>query len=190
MVQIKTLETDRLFLKPVDEFDIPSYEKYFIDYEVIRHLSSAVPWPYPHDGVRDFVKNVIIPSQGKGRWVWGLYLKIYPDELIGTIDLWRDGKPENRGFWLGRKFWGNGFMTEAATMINDYAFNELGFEKLIFSNALGNVRSRKIKEKTGANLIGIEPASFVDSVYSEHEIWELAKCEWLKFRESNVSALR
>ena len=176
------IETARLALKPVTAADIPSYEKHFIDYEVIRHLAQETPWPYPVDGVKDFVLNHILPNQGKDKWVWGIFLKENPSELIGVVDLWREGNPEHRGFWLGKAFWNRGLMTEAAGAINDFAFQDLGFEKLIFSNAKGNIQSRKIKEKTGAKLIGVEPATFVDPIYTEHELWELSKEDWLEFK--------
>lgn len=176
--------TKRLVLKPVTEDDIPSYEKHFVDYEVIRHLASTVPWPYPENGVHDFVMKHILPKQGKDQWVWGIFLRQSPDELIGVVELWRPGRPENRGFWLGKKFWGQGIMSEAVVPINDFAFTELGFEKLIFANAKGNLGSRRIKEKTGATFIRVEPASFVDPIYNEHEIWELTKCDWIKYKKN------
>lgn len=174
------LTTDRLILRAVTEADIPSYQKYFVDYEVIRHLASIVPWPYPDNGVSSFVNERILPYQGRDKWVWGIFLNQRPDELVGVVDLWRQSNPENRGFWLGKKFWGRGIMTEAVTPVTDFAFTNLGFEKLIFSNAKGNIRSRRIKEKTGATLVSVEPASFVDSVYSEREIWELTKADWFE----------
>lgn len=76
-------------------------------------------------------------------------------------------------------------MTEAVAPVMDYAFNVLGFEKLIFSNALGNIASRKIKEKTGATFLLTQPAKFVDSQYTEQEVWELTKSAWLKYRKKN-----
>lgn len=57
-------ETDRLFLREVRLSDSESYQKNFADYEVIRHLSHMVPWPYPEDGVYGFLKDLIIPQQG------------------------------------------------------------------------------------------------------------------------------
>lgn len=65
----------------------------------------------------------------------------------------------------------------------DYAFTELGFEKLIFSNALGNNNSRRIKEKTEAIFIEAIPAQYVNSLYTEKEIWGLTKEEWWKFSQ-------
>lgn len=164
--------------------DLSDYEKHFVDYEVIRNLSAAVPWPYPKDGIRDFLEQVILPAQGKDRWVWGLFLKENPKELMGCIDLWREGRPEHRGFWLGKKFWGRGYMTEAVRPVMDYAFANLGFECLIFSNAVGNRKSRRVKEKTGARFIGVRPAKFVDPALTEAETWELTKAAWEHFKTS------
>jgi len=103
-----------------------------------------------------------------------------PDELIGCVDLWREPRPENRGFWLGRPFWGQGLMTEAVGPVTEYAFSELGFDVLYFSNALGNLASRRVKEKSGATLLGIRPASFVSSEFTEAELWELKKEKWME----------
>lgn len=178
MSALPVFETKRLILRGVVEEDAPNWQKHFDDYEVIRNLSAFVPWPYPKDGAVSFMKSLILPHQGIDRWVWGIFLKDAPGELIGCVDLWREGKPENRGFWLGRKYWGRGIMTEAVEPIMDYAFNELGFNVLIFANALGNIGSRRIKEKTGARLVRVEPAKFVDPKFTEHEIWELRKEHW------------
>lgn len=71
-------------------------------------------------------------------------------------------------------------MTEAVEPVMDYAFTNLGFEKLVFANAVGNIKSRRVKEKTGARLLYIEPAKFVNPAYTEHEIWELKKEDWKK----------
>ncbi|MFZ3231068.1 MAG: GNAT family N-acetyltransferase [Pseudobdellovibrio sp.] len=175
-----TLSTNRLLLKIVTLNDIPSYKKYFINYSIIEHLSSAVPWPYPDNGVEQFLQHYLNKPKND-EWLWGLFLKSNPTELIGVIHLWKVGRPENRGFWLAEPFWKLGLMTEAAVAVNEYAFNTLGFEKLIFANALGNIKSRKIKEKTGAAFLRTEPAKFVNPKYTEHEVWELTKEKWTKF---------
>lgn len=184
---VPTFHTERLILKPVELSDTPSYEKHFVDYEVISHLSALVPWPYPKGGVSTYLANLILPQQGKTRWTWGIFLRESPSELIGCVDLWKEGRPENRGFWLGKKFWGRGLMTEAVAPVTEHAFNQLGFDKLVFANAVGNTRSRRIKEKTGARLLRIAPAKFVNPEYTEHEIWELTKEDWHKFQNTPTS---
>lgn len=72
-------------------------------------------------------------------------------------------------------------MTEVVEPIMNYAFNELKFEKLVFVNAVGNTRSRQIKEKNGARLVEVRPAKYVSPTYTEQEIWELTKHSWQVF---------
>jgi [ribosomal protein S5]-alanine N-acetyltransferase len=177
MTEIRTLQTRRLLLRGVQAADVPSWQRHFADYEVIRYLSDAVPWPYPADGVATHLAKVL-PLQGIDQWYWGIFLKAAPEEMIGGITLYREGKSGNRGFWLGRSHWGSGLMSEAVEVTTDFAFDELGFPVLTFVNAVGNPRSRRLKEKAGARLLRVEPATFVDPGLKEQEVWELRPEEW------------
>ena len=183
MPSFPIFHTRRLVLRAPTLADVPSYHRHFVNYEIIRHLSARVPWPYPTDGVANFLANFIIPTLGKERWAWGLFFHNEPETIIGMIELWRKGNPENRGFWLGQEFWGQGLMTEAVSVINTYAFEKLGFEELIFSNAVGNTASRRIKEKTGAQYLGSKPAGFVDPNFTEQELWRLTKEQWQELHD-------
>lgn len=174
--------TQRLILRELTEADAESYEKNFATYDIVSELNKSVPWPFPKGGVLEYLNAEIFPKQGRVAWTWGIVLKDKPNEIIGTINLWREGTPENRGFWLAREYWGQGIMTEAVTPVMNYAFDNLGFEKLIFANAAGNFRSRRIKEKTGARLIRLEPAEFVNPDYKLREVWELTKLEWYRLQ--------
>ncbi len=189
MPHVPTLKTSRLILRELVESDAPAYERYFVDYNVVRYLTSLVPWPYPPNGVLGYIRTQILPKQGNGKWVWAITLKENPLELIGVVDLWRQGRPEHRDFWLAHKHWGKGYMTEAVAPVMDYAFDHLGFEKLVFTNAVGNPRSRRVKEKTAARLIGTAPAQYVDPTLTEQEIYELSKDEWQKFKRDSVSSI-
>ena len=177
------LKTARLQLRPIVESDVHSYQRHFNNYEVIRYLNAVVPWPYPEDGAQEFYHEVIIPNQGKDRWFWAITRHGQEGELIGTIELSREGCPEHRGFWLAEPFWGNGYMTEAVSAVHDLAFDQLGFSSMIFSNAKGNIASRRVKEKTGAVYLRTEPAKFVDTQFTEREIWELTKESWHTYRQ-------
>ena len=175
---IPTLETVRLRLAPPTMADEPAYARHFVDHEVIRHLSNSAPWPYPEHGVRDYLRDRVLPRQGRDRWFWGLFRREAPDEMIGAVELWRAGDPEHRGFWLGRRFWDRGYMSEATDAVTDFAFGPAGFETLVLSNAVGNLRSRRIKEKAGAQVLRREPAEFANPDYTESEIWELTRETW------------
>jgi RimJ/RimL family protein N-acetyltransferase len=179
MSLLPTFRTRRLVVRELVPTDIPAYRANFINYQVIRQLTSAVPWPYPENGVEDYLQSEIFPHQGQGKWVWAIALEESEAELIGAVELIRHANPANRGFWLGERYWGRGYMTEAVEPINEYAFTILGFESLIFANAVGNSRSSRIKEKTGARFLRREPGSYVDPDLKEREIFELTRDDWL-----------
>ena len=79
----------------------PAHKKHFVNYEVIKHLAATVPRLFPGDGVESFLQQKVIPNRGNDRCMCELYRKIQPDELIGAVDLWREGKPQHCEFWLG-----------------------------------------------------------------------------------------
>jgi len=186
MAQLPIFETTRLILRDVTERDAPANERHFIDYEVIGTMSHIVPWPYPKKGVLEYIRAAVIPNQCKDQWVWGICLKSAPEEVIGAIWLKRKGTPSNRGFWLGKKFWRQGIMTEAVKPVMDYAFDVLGFEKLVLANAVGNPASRRFKDKSGAVFLRTEPAIYVNPRYTEREVWELTKDSWKAFKNSSL----
>lgn len=76
---------------------------------------------------------------------------------IGSVELMLNGhtgKTEGArecelGYWLGKPFWGRGYMTEAARELLRRAFEELGMEKVICGYYEGNERSRRVQEKLG-----------------------------------------
>jgi len=184
MDQLPVFETTRLILRSIAERDAPAYEKHFVDYEVVGTMSHLVPWPYPENGVLEYIRTAVIPNQCMDQWVWGICLRSAPDELIGAIWLKRKGTPSNRGFWLGKSFWRRGIMTEAVKAVTDYAFDVLGFEKLVLANAVGNSASRRIKENIGAVFVRTETGIYVNPSYTQREVWELTKRCWKAFNTS------
>ena len=179
---LPVFKTNRLFLRGLRLSDAENYEKHFACYEIMQYLRHTAPHPYPKGGAEDWLKSLILPEQGTNRWAWGLFLKENPKELIGCIELRRKGSPGNRGFWLATEYQGKGLMTEACRPVLDYAFEELGFDKLIFDNAVENTASRRVKEKTACRFIELRPQKFINPKFTESEIWELTKKRWLEFR--------
>ena len=69
-MKLPIFKTKRLILTEVTQENITDYKKHFVNYEVIKYLSSAVPWPYPNDGVEWFINNQVTPHQGIDKWVY------------------------------------------------------------------------------------------------------------------------
>jgi RimJ/RimL family protein N-acetyltransferase len=177
-IAIPTLETRRLLLRPLDLADAPAVQRLFPQWEVVRHLNARVPWPYPPDGAVAHLRDVLLPTMARGEaWHWSLRLKTAPGDLIGCISLRAGEENENRGFWLGAPWHGQGLMTEASDRVTDYWFDELGFPVLRMSKAVGNAASRRISEKSGMRVVATMERDYVSGRLAS-ELWEITREEW------------
>ena len=130
-METPVLQTRRLILRPMALLDAPAIQRHFNNWNIIRNLTSVVPWPYPDDGAETFIRlqpeNI---AAGEEIYHWVLTLRSGDGNAIGHIHF-RPGanSPKgNRGFWLAEPYWNRGLMTEAITAVNDFAFLTLGLE--------------------------------------------------------------
>ena len=56
------------------------------------------------------------------------------------------------GYGLRSQFWNQGYATEAACSVHDYAFHVLHLPHLISLVLIGNLASRRVAEKVGMTL--------------------------------------
>jgi [ribosomal protein S5]-alanine N-acetyltransferase len=187
--QIIAGQTARLILRPISIGDAAQIQELFPHWEIVRHLRNVIPWPYPADGALQFIRDFALPAIARGdEWIWTLRLKSDPERIIGVIDL-RRGPHDNRGFWLGLPWQGEGLMSEACAWANDFWFDMLGFPVLRVAKAVDNITSRRISEKQGMRLVGVEERGYVCGRLPS-EIWEITADEWRtwKTRRAKESA--
>lgn len=143
------LETDRLILRKWAEADAQSLFEYAKDPDV----GPIAGWP-PHKSVEeslDVIRNVLngeecyaICEKGKNKAIGAIELM-----LKGRTDrLKRDDECE-LGYWLGKPFWGRGYMPEAAREIIRRGFEELGMNTIWCGYYDGNRKSKRVQEKLG-----------------------------------------
>lgn len=75
-------------------------------------------------------------------------------------------------------------MTEAVAVTQDYYFFTLGKEKLRVKNALSNIGSGRIKERSGAVLVQIEDKPCAQ-VEGPTQIWEITRESWERAKKEN-----
>ncbi len=94
--------------------EAPAIQALFPQWEIVRHLASRVPWPYPADGALLYLCDIALPAMQRGReWHWTLRLQQHPRQLIGQISLY-DSPNDNRGLWLAPEWQGQGLMQEGS----------------------------------------------------------------------------
>jgi RimJ/RimL family protein N-acetyltransferase len=172
-----TLETPRLLLSPLALADAEQIQEIFPHWEIVRYLAMHVPWPYPPDGARTFIRDIALPAiERSATWQWTLRLKSEPSRIVGCIDL-RTTENDNRGFWLGLPWQGQGLMSEACDAVTDFWFETLKFPVLRAPKAIQNAASRRISEKQGMRIIAVEERDYVSGRFPA-ELWEITAEEW------------
>jgi RimJ/RimL family protein N-acetyltransferase len=182
---IVALETRRLLLRPLQLDDAEESDRLFAQWEIVKHLNAQVQWPYLANQARARYRNITLPAIERGEeWHWSLRLKDAPAQLIGKISLQKD-EWDNRGYWLGLPWQGQGLMAEAVIAVNDYWFDVLGFNVLRAPKAVANTASRRISEKTGMRVIATFERDYVSGRLPA-ELWEITAEEWRNWKKTNV----
>lgn len=107
---------------------------------------------------------------------------LFKGEIVGTagynkID-WSN-KIAYIGYWLDKDYQGNGIMTRVAKALTEYAFNELGLNKVDISAAVENKKSRSIPERLGfVNEGCIRQAEWLYDHYVDHVVYGMLAEDW------------
>jgi ribosomal-protein-alanine N-acetyltransferase len=88
---------------------------------------------------------------------------------------------DNRGFWLGLPWQGQGLMSEAVDAVNDFWFSTLGFPEMCVQKAIANTGSRRISEKNGMRMVETTESDYISGRLPT-EIWAITAEEWRRHR--------
>jgi RimJ/RimL family protein N-acetyltransferase len=146
---IPVLETERLVLRAPRLEDAKTVALLANDKRIAEN-TRRIPHPYSRTDADDFISAVNIPG---GEMT---YLITKPTGvIIGACGIAnQDGLPDV-GYWLGVKYWGQGYATEAVRALIDFAFTELDHENLQAGARVTNPASRRILEKCGFQWTGV-----------------------------------
>lgn len=143
-----TLVSKRLVLRAIKKEDAESiYNNWASDPEVTKfltwqtHKNPATTQKIVDEWVKEYKDE---PKTFR----FGIALKD-SEELIGAIDVvdFKDHCPE-LGYCLSRKYWNNGYMTEACQTFIKYLF-DIGYKKITICAKEDNIASMRVIEKCG-----------------------------------------
>jgi [ribosomal protein S5]-alanine N-acetyltransferase len=126
---------------------------------IIHKTTENIPYPYTKEHAIHWIKHHTAITQQYGKphllAIRNLQTKLIGAIGIGEID---DKNPHvaELGYWLAASYWGQGIMTEAVQSFIYYAFNELGLLRLWTRVFEFNTGSRRVLEKSGFQLEGIQ----------------------------------
>jgi RimJ/RimL family protein N-acetyltransferase len=158
-----TLETERLLLRPWEERDIAEVYRICQDPDIQRY--TTVPSPYQLKDAEWFILEHCPKQAAAGTTAtFGIFLKATGQvagaiSLMGHTAISQDVRTAEIGYWAAAETRGNGFLTEAAREVVRWGFKELAIERIIWQAYAGNEASRRVAEKAGFRIIGVQRGS-------------------------------
>ncbi len=123
-----------VYLRPLVLDDADSIAEKANDYDVAYNIAElgAFPYPYTREDALDFIDFSMRTMMNGSEFHFGIVLK-ETDELIGVCGL-KDIDYKNRkcdiGYWLAKRFWGEGHGREAVSLLLYVAMKELGMNRV------------------------------------------------------------
>lgn len=99
--------------------------------------------------------------------------------LIGFKDTDRSNKKTEIGYWLSEKYQKQGIITRSVEKLCDFAFNELGINRVQIKCAVGNQPSKKVPQRLGFKFEGIERQGelLTGNIFTDLEIYSKLKSD-------------
>lgn len=146
----KTIETQRLILRPFKLDDAESLYIYASSYEV----ASNAGWR-AHDSI-EYSKKIISMIYQKSN-SYAITIKNTGNSVVGAITLYtgeskvrgRGKNDADLGYWIGMPFQNKGYVTEAVYEVVKECFLHSDKERIWCSYYKGNNASKRVMEKNG-----------------------------------------
>jgi len=145
-VRIVRLETRRLVIRSFTTGDVPDYAALVADPEVMQYIGdgSAVDSAQARAYVENCIENQ--RTLGFARYALGLRST---NKFIGICGYAPIDDYVDFGYRIARKYWGNGYVGEAAQAIIKYGFERLGFDCIVAIAYIENERSVRVMKNLG-----------------------------------------
>lgn len=149
-----TIKAKKFILRSIEKDDAENIAKYANDKVVYRN-TLVIPYPYRLKDAEDWIKQNLKRYKEKNPENFVLAIDI-DGEFAGAIGIHniREGHKAELGYWLGRKFWGRGIMTEAVKEISQLAFKKFGLRRCYAHVFTWNKASARVLEKSGFKFEG------------------------------------
>ncbi|HPP74099.1 MAG TPA: GNAT family N-acetyltransferase [Armatimonadota bacterium] len=144
-----------MIIRPISRRDAPMLYPLINDPGIAANMLS-LPHPYPANVLVPWILKCRESMEKRERFELTMVLK-ETGQAIGVCSLsrisWEHMNAE-LGYWLGRPYWGKGYMTEAVTRLVSAGFEVLGLERIYARCFATNPASARVLEKAGLKFEG------------------------------------
>jgi len=140
------LEGEKVRLRPVQESDLPHFQRWLQDPEVTRWLAGFGEPPTLEDEYEWYERR----RADEGSVLWAI--DTLDGRLVGNIELRLAPAAERAELGISihdKTQWNQGFGTDAVRLVLEYAFEELDLNRVELTTDEENVRGLRCYEKVG-----------------------------------------
>ena len=147
------IQTHRLVLRPVEVADAERFVQIQSNWNVVRMLRMA-DFPPTRESMSAWLATA---QRERARGTAFRFAVVKDGAVIGCADIdeiadgWGD-----LGYWLDEANWGDGFATEAAAAVRDFALADLELDGLRSGHAADNPASGKVLVRLGFHRVANE----------------------------------
>ncbi|QKS45603.1 GNAT family N-acetyltransferase [Paenibacillus cellulosilyticus] len=139
------------------------------DYDIAKSTLN-IPHPYPEGAAEEFIKRTHESFKEGNNYHFAIVRKL-DDKLLGTIALGITPKHKRAelAYWIGKPYWGQGYMTEAGIGMMKFGFDDLDLNRICAHAFSTNLASSRVMQKIGMTYEG----TLVQHVYKWEQYYDL-----------------
>lgn len=165
----KTIVTERLLLRMFEKSDAAAVTELCNNYNIYKSTLN-LPFPYEERHALPWIARHAEQFKANQLYQFAITDK-KSEKLLGSIALSNNHAFKNGelAYWIGEPYWGNGYATEAAQALVDFAFTEKGYHKVFARCFATNPASEKVLLNIGMTKEGV----LTDQVIKENKYEDL-----------------
>jgi ribosomal-protein-serine acetyltransferase len=146
------------------------------------HLRRWLPWVDATLSAADsaaFIRRSLEQQSRLEAVVDGVFLEGRLAGVVSLVKIDLANRSAMIGYWLGEEHQGKGVMTEACRAMIDYAFGDMGLNRLEIKAAPDNRKSQAVAVRLGFSREGVErQAAWLYDHFEDMVIYSLLRQEW------------
>lgn len=165
----KTITTKRLVLRLFQKSDAETVSLLCNNYNIYKN-TLYLPYPYAIEDALMWIEPQLENYHSNKSYEFAITNKD-SGALYGAIALTNNQRFNNGeiAYWIGEGYWGNGYATEAAQAILQFAFAEKQYHKVFARYFKSNPASGRVMQKLGIKQEGI----LIEQVLKENRYEDL-----------------
>lgn len=151
-----TIETDRLILREIEDYDLQGVFELYSQPEVHMYLGEELVKSMKEaESIIDYIRNQY-KQNGIGRWA---VIEKETNDFIGWSGLKIEDEVREEmdyydlGYRFKKEYWGKGIATETALVSLKFGFQEMNLTNIYAGAHVDNIGSNKVLKKVGLKFI-------------------------------------